>query len=181
MEIFMKRYILLFLCLVYGAYNFGLCTAFFAPNDNLTALLIESIQAEKKSIYAAVYMFTDKKIAQSLIDAQKRGVDVQVVIDQISMSSYGKGKFLQDNGITVFIHKTQEFNQYCTPLMHHKFFVFGFNKNDQSLVWTGSWNCTVRGTKCNDENVLVLDDQSIVQAYLQAFELLKNRILKAAL
>jgi phosphatidylserine/phosphatidylglycerophosphate/cardiolipin synthase-like enzyme len=153
------------------------CKAFFAPIDNLTVLLIERIVAEKKSIYGAVYMLTDKKISQALIDAKKRGVDVQIIIDQISMCSCGKGKFLQEAGVPVFVHRTQEFNPYTMPLMHHKFFVFGCNTDNKALLWTGSWNCTVRGTQHNDENVILVDDLGAIQQYLNMFEQLKKRLL----
>jgi phosphatidylserine/phosphatidylglycerophosphate/cardiolipin synthase-like enzyme len=177
MEIFMKRYVLMLFVFLQTCHIQSYCQAFFAPIDNLTTLLIEKISAEKKSIYGAVYMLTDKKISQALIDAKKRGVDVQIIIDQISMCSCGKGKFLQEAGVPVFVHRTQEFNPYTMPLMHHKFFVFGCNADNKALLWTGSWNCTVRGTQHNDENVILVDDPAAIQHYLVVFEQLKKRLL----
>jgi len=177
MEILIRRYILILLIAMQAGYIQSYCKAFFAPIDNLTALLIERIVAEKKSIYGAMYMLTDKKISQALIDAKKRGVDVQIVIDQISMCSCGKGKFLQEAGVPVFVHRTQEFNPYTMPLMHHKFFVFGCNEENVALLWTGSWNCTVRGTQHNDENVILVDDSVAIQQYLDIFVQLKKRLL----
>src|SRR3990167_5189204 len=88
LEIFMKRHnylLVLFVCLQ-SASIAALCQAFFTPGDDLTALFIDRIATEQKSIHGAMYMFTDKKIAQALIDAKKRGVDVQMIIDQISMT-----------------------------------------------------------------------------------------------
>ena len=177
MEIFMKRYRLGFLLCLQVLNVDALSKAFFAPLDNLTMLFIERVAAERKSIHGAIYMLTDKKIAQSFIDAKKRGVDVQIIIDQASMSSYGKGKLLQENGVPVYVHRTQEFNPYSTPLMHHKFFVFGLNQEDTSFVWTGSWNCTLRGTQHNNENVILLDDQCVVQQYLDSFFSLKDKLM----
>lgn len=173
----MKRYVLIILMVLQPGSIQSYCKAFFAPIDNLTTLLIERIAAEKKSIHGAVYMLTDKKIAQALIDAKKRGIDVQIIIDQISMCSCGKGKFLQEAGVPVFVHRTQEFNPYTMPLMHHKFFVFGCNADNKALLWTGSWNCTVRGTQHNDENVILVDDPVAIQQYLDMFMQLKKRLL----
>jgi phosphatidylserine/phosphatidylglycerophosphate/cardiolipin synthase-like enzyme len=158
-------------------YGLAFCQAFFTPQDDLTSLFIAMVDAEQKSIHGAMYMFTDKKIAQALVNAKKRGVNVQIILDQISMISCGKGKFLQENGVPVFVHRTQEFNPYTMALMHHKFFVFGCNKDKKSLLWTGSWNCTLRATQHNDENVIVLDDELVVKSYLDSFLKLQNKLI----
>ncbi len=175
MEIFIKRRWLLILSLQVS-FVLGVPQVFFTPQDNLTSIFISMIEAEQKSIHGAIYMFTDKKIAQALINAKDRGVDVQIILDQISMSGCGKGRLLQDNGVSIFVHRTEEFHPYTMALMHHKFFIFGLNKDDKSLLWTGSWNCTLRATARNDENVLVLDDQSIIQYYQDYFQKLLSRL-----
>jgi phosphatidylserine/phosphatidylglycerophosphate/cardiolipin synthase-like enzyme len=167
---------LLIILIFQVSYGLALCQAFFTPQDDLTAIFINMIHAEQKSIHGAMYMFTDKKVAQALIDAQKRGVDIQIVIDQISMSSCGKGKFLKENGIAVYIHRTEEYNPYTMALMHHKFFIFGSNQDDKALLWTGSWNCTLRASKHNDENVILLDDLLIIKQYQDCFAMLLHRL-----
>jgi len=178
MEIFMKRHMLkLMLCLQFFNAVHAVPKAFFAPVNNLTTLFLAKIAAEQKSIHGAIYMLTDKKIAQAFVDAKRRGIDVQLIIDQASMGSCGKGKMLQEGGVPVFVHRTQEFNSYTTPLMHNKFFVFGSNEENKSLVWTGSWNCTVRGTLHNNENVILLDDQLVIQQYLDTFFSLKDALI----
>ena len=177
MEIFIKRWYGILFLVMHTSMSLALCQAFFTPQDDLTALCIAMIDAEKKSIHGAVYMFTDKKVAQALINAKKRGVQVEMILDQISMTSCGKGKLLQENGVPVFVHRTEFFNAYTMALMHHKFFVFGCNKDNQSFLWTGSWNCTMRATAHNEENVIVLDDQQIVAQYLANFFRLKDRLL----
>lgn len=75
----------------------------FAPYDKPTTQLIEFIAQSRKSIQAAVYMITDKDIAQALIDAQKRGVDVRIITDPISVGKYGKADMLAENGIQVYL------------------------------------------------------------------------------
>jgi len=158
--------------------NLAWSQAYFTPCDDLRKLCIEYIDAEKKSIHAAIYMFTDKKIAQALINAAKRGVEIVMIFDQISMSGYGKVRLLQEQNITVYIHRTIDFNAYTMALMHHKFFIFGCNKENKPLVWTGSWNCTIRASAYNDENVIVLDDALVIERYENCFNQLRNRLLK---
>lgn len=178
MEIFMKRWCLVTCLMAYGSINLALCQVFFTPQDDLTALCIAMIESERTSIYGAMYMFTDKKVAHALINAKKRGVHVEIILDQISMVGSGKGSLLQEHGIPVIVHRTQAFNPYTMALMHHKFFIFGCNQQHKSLVWTGSWNCTLRATIHNDENVIVLDDESIITRYLETFLRLKTRIMQ---
>jgi cardiolipin hydrolase len=175
-EVFMKRWIVFVMFSLQVSWSLALCQAFFTPQDNITSIFISMIDAETKSIDGAIYMFTDKKIAQAFVNAKNRGVDVQLILDQISMTACGKGKFLQENGVPVFVHRTEGFNPYTMALMHHKFFIFGCNKDQKSLLWTGSWNCTLRGTAHNDENVMVLDDAQMIAGYRGCFTRLQNRL-----
>ena len=177
MEIFIKRFWLIFLLTAYSSLQLAFSQVFFTPGDDITALCIAMIEAEQKSICGAVYMFTDKKIAQAIVNAHQRGVHIQMILDQISMVSCGKGKFLQEHGVPVFVHRTEGFNPYTMALMHHKFFIFGCNKDDKPLLWTGSWNCTLRATQHNDENVIVLDDQQVIGQYQECFTRLQERLL----
>jgi len=159
--------------------SFALCQVYFTPQDNLTSIFVDMINAEKKSIHGAMYMFTDKKVTQALINAKNRGVEILLILDQISMASCGKGKVLQEGGVSVIVHRTESFNPYTMALMHHKFFIFGCNKDDKSLIWTGSWNCTVRGTQYNDENVIVLDDELVIKSYSDCFLKLQNKLTES--
>ncbi len=177
MEIFVKRFCVILFLLLYVSMSLAWCQAFFTPQDDLTSLCVAMIDGEKTSIYGAMYMFTDKKVAQALINAKKRGVHVEMILDQISMISCGKGKLLQENGVPIFVHRTQVSNPYTTALMHHKFFIFGQNKDNKSLLWTGSWNSTLRATTYNDENVIILDDEQVVASYRHNFFTLKERLL----
>lgn len=175
MEIFVKRWLFVIFSLQVSL-SLALCQAFFTPQDDITAIFIRMIHAETKSIHGAMYMFTDKKVAEALINAKKRGVEVQLIFDQISMVGCGKGKLLQEHGVDVCVHRTESFNPYTMALMHHKFFIFGCNKDQKNLLWTGSWNCTLRGTAHNDENVIVLDDQQMIADYRACFDRLKFRL-----
>lgn len=180
MEIFIK---ILFCFLVGTSLQQDLIAradAYFAPHDDIRSLFLHRIESEQKSIYGAVYMFTDQKIAQAFVDAFQRGVDVQIILDQISMGSRaGKGLFLKQHGVPIFIHKTEYYNPYTMPLMHNKFFIFGKNRENSSVLWTGSWNCTLGGSQRNDENVVVLDDGKVIDLFFKNFIRLKTRIKQA--
>ena len=134
----------------------GLCVVYFTPRDNIKKHLLDLIKQERISIDVCLYMLTDKEFAQALLDAYLRGVKVTVVLDQVSMSErFGKGNFLKNNGVTVLVHEATSNNPFLLPIMHHKFFIFGYNDlYKKSLLWTGSFNCTQSASKHNDENVV---------------------------
>ncbi len=119
-------------------------------------------------------MLTDTKIARALIDAKnKRGVDVQVVTDKVSVEGeYGKINLLKENGIDVFVFNSPVKNDKIkNELMHNKFALI------DNKVWTGSFNWTVSADRRNQENVIYLDDVNVCKKYEQQFGLLKKRCL----
>ena len=147
----------------------------FSPDDKPTTRLLECIKNTQRRIYAAVYMLTDKTIAEALIDAKKkRNIDIQIVIDKISYDSiYGKGKMLHESGLTLFVFdppktttKTRAWG--AGPIMHHKFALF------DNILWTGSFNWTVAANRANQENVIITDDYEACRNYEGCFERLKK-------
>jgi phosphatidylserine/phosphatidylglycerophosphate/cardiolipin synthase-like enzyme len=147
--------------------------ALFSPEDKITSHLISHIKTAKSHIYAAVYFITDKKIADALIDAKKqRNLDVQIVTDQVSIiDTFGKGQYLRQNGIDLFIYKPQSNQKKRPPLMHNKFAII------DNKIWTGSFNWTVSANRRNQENVLLSDDPNLLERYIKQFEILKKRCI----
>ena len=143
----------------------------FSPDDKPRDYLVRYLSNAKKRIYAAIYMLTDKRIAQALIDAKDRKVDVQIITDKISWHSrFGKIKHIVENGITAFVFKT--YQSAWAPIMHNKFAVI-----DNSL-WTGSFNWTVAASTKNQENVVLTNEKEVVERFLAHFEKLKKRCEK---
>lgn len=156
-------------------YLFCQTEVLFSPTDKPTKRLLELIRTSKKRIHAAVYMITDKTIADALIEAKvKRGVDVQIITDKITYeSSFGKGKRLLEQGIPLFIYNNPPpkgnrfFNN--SPIMHHKFALF-----DETILWTGSFNWTASANRSNQENVVITDDKGVYARFQDCFEQLKT-------
>ena len=151
--------------------------ALFSPDNNPTDLLIDLIDAEKKQILVAIFTLTDKNIAQALIDARKRGVRIEIVADPgyLRPETYSKIDFLAESGINIFTFNTFP----CKPkgycLMHNKFAIFSKNILGKALLWTGSFNWTRSANTSNQENIIVLDDIEIIEAFTKQFEVLKKR------
>lgn len=149
-----------------------LISSFFSPDFNLKKLVLALINAEQEFIHAALYRLTDEELAYALIEAHKRGVDIELIVDTSSVyDKYGKVNQLLNEGVPVYVYPSSFFT-----IFHHKFFLFSKNMENRMLLWTGSANATAAGMTRNEENVLILDDAVIITRYCQQFERLKQRL-----
>lgn len=112
---------------------------------NAEELVIETIGTARQSIRLAAYAFSSKPIARALLEAKRRGVDVQAVLDKSNLTErFGSAQFLANTGIPVRIN-----SEYA--VMHDKFMVI-----DSHTVQTGSFNYTSAAAKANAENAMVV-------------------------
>ncbi len=150
---------------------------FFSPDQDVQHALLELIREEMVSIKMAIYTFTDYEIAQALVDAHKRGVDVQVVIDPSQgKDRYSKIGMLFDVGIPVYFYNPDYIDDKRSNLMHNKFMVFGGNgKKRVRRVWTGSYNFTAAARTRNQENAVLMSGLvDVFNNFVSQFECLKT-------
>lgn len=151
------------------------CSALFAPDQKIGKKLKSLIDHEHETICVAAYMITDKRIAQALIAAHKRGVRVEVVVDPGCVQDRSnKIGMLYEAGITVYVYVAKS-KGLIRSLMHDKFVLFGNNIYHRSIVWTGSANFTCKADEVNQENIVVLDDHLVYKRFVEQFGLLKQR------
>ena len=136
----------------------------FSPNQGSLPLVIKAINSAQKSIHVAAYSFTSKPIAEALLAAKRRGVDVKVVADQKSNSGkYSATTYLINNNVPVKLDDNY-------PIFHHKFIVI-----DGKTLETGSFNYSEAAASKNAENVLVLwNVPQIAASYDQEWSQLWN-------
>ncbi|MCC6259411.1 MAG: hypothetical protein IT311_01010 [Anaerolineales bacterium] len=126
--------------------------------------IIHLIDAAQSSIHIASFEFNLTPVAQALINAKNRGVDVKWMADDKNGLNYdtqpGRGQFamLAQAGIELK-------DDGRTSLMHNKFWIF-----DQEIVWTGSTNITVNGIFKQNNNVLVIRSRDIAYIYEREFQ-----------
>ncbi len=151
--------------------------SYFSPEDDLRSLLISLIDAEQQQILFAIYTFTEKNIAQALIRATNRGVQVQGVVDRsYGHSRYSKVGMLANAQVPISVYQTSA-NERQAGLMHNKFMIFSKNIAGKSLLWTGSYNFTNRASCKNQENALILDNPHIIRQFEQYFARLQSHSL----
>lgn len=116
----------------------------------------------KKSVLVQAYQFTSKPIAQSLIRAKKRGIDIRVILDESQVSS----KYSVINEL--FRQKIPIYIDYKPAIAHNKIIIV-----DDSKVITGSFNFTYAAESRNTENLLIImGDPLLVEQYVENW---KNR------
>jgi phosphatidylserine/phosphatidylglycerophosphate/cardiolipin synthase-like enzyme len=117
----------------------------------------------------AVYAFTNEELASALVQAKKRGVVVQVVLDrefdaanEKSQSKFIEGQKIPLRRLSGLKSKAYEKD---AGLMHQKFAVI-----DRHMVLTGSYNWTHSADSFNDENLLLFRDAGpLAEEYRRAF------------
>src|SRR4051812_1673844 len=55
---------------------------YFSPAGGCTEAVVSSLNQAKSNVFVQAYSFTSAPIAKALVDAAKRGVKVQVILDK---------------------------------------------------------------------------------------------------
>lgn len=137
--------------------------ACFGPCENCSLRLRMLIAESSSSLDVCVFTITDNALAEALLAAHGRGLNVRVITDDLTSLDPGSDVFrLRDAGVAVRFDGRPEH-------MHHKFAVF-----DRRLLVTGSYNWTRTAARHNHENILITDQKPLVSAFLGEFERLWN-------
>lgn len=127
----------------------------FTPGGCTDAIIQELDKAQKAALVQA-YSFTSAPIAKALLNAHKRGVKVEVILDKSQKKEkYSSAGFLAHAGIKTLIDSAH-------PIAHNKIMVI-----DGETVITGSFNFTKQAEEKNTENLLVIRDKALAERYIQ--------------
>ena len=118
---------------------------YFSPNKYvINTVILPEIEKAQEYIYLSMFLITNNKIVQSLIDAHNRGVEIKLIIDaHHALQAYSKHEQLRQAGIKVKVEN-------WAGKMHAKTVII-----DDKTIISGSANWTYSAFKYNDENLLV--------------------------
>jgi phosphatidylserine/phosphatidylglycerophosphate/cardiolipin synthase-like enzyme len=135
-------------------------SVYFSPNGGCTDAIIREIDGASLSVLVQAYSFTSAPIAQAILEAHKRGVDVTVVMDSSQRTAkYSSATFFRNQGVPVYIDDRH-------AIAHNKIILI-----DGKTIITGSFNFSQAAENRNAENLLVIDDKpGLVRAYRQNFD-----------
>jgi phosphatidylserine/phosphatidylglycerophosphate/cardiolipin synthase-like enzyme len=131
----------------------------FSPHGGCTEAVVRELNKAHSTIYMQAYSFTSKPIAEAMVNARKRGVKVQAIVDKSQRKEqYTEADFLAHSGITTYIDAQH-------AIAHNKIMII-----DERVVITGSFNFTTAAEKSNAENLLVITDKATAGKYLHNWQ-----------
>ena len=119
--------------------------------------LVKCIDGAKVSVDVALLKLNLWSVRDALIDANRRGISVRVVIDSDHMDEK-EIQELTETGIPVLGDQRER-------LMHHKFVVV-----DRNDVWTGSMNLTLSDVYRNNNNLIHITSPDLAKNFTTEFE-----------
>ncbi|MEO0138888.1 MAG: phospholipase D-like domain-containing protein [candidate division WOR-3 bacterium] len=129
---------------------------FFTREDTVLNVIVGLINSSRKTLQIAIYEIDHPDIVRAIIEAKKRGVKVEMVMDD-RMKKEWAAKKLEKEGIPIVFDNRE-------PYMHNKFAVI-----DSQLILTGSTNFKESEIYRNDNNLVVINSRLIAENYLREF------------
>jgi len=155
--------------------------------ESVNGLIAYFLKRSKQSVYSALFVFSDQKIADVLQDLSSRGNSVSVLIEPKFAYRY-YSEMLDLLGVQIRNTRCQfepDNNPWSVPInqagiprlnsgdvLHHKFAVL-----DNRTVIVGSQNWSEAANHSNDETLMVIEDDNLAQTYSNEFFRLKRNAL----
>lgn len=140
----------------------GTMQVLFTPEDNAADQIVQAIEHAQKQVLVQTFSFTSREIAQALISAKQRGVDVRVITDAVQIRRMERSKVptIAAGGVPVFVDSLHD-------SAHNKVMVIDAG-SATPVVITGSFNFTHAAQFKNAENLLIFrGNRELTTAYLE--------------
>ncbi len=132
---------------------------YFSPGGGCTDAINKALSQAKEEVLVQASSFTSAPIAQALLDAHKRGVGVQVILDKGQKTQkYSSATFLNNSPIPTFIDDNH-------AKADNKIIII-----DREIVITGSFDFTKASEEKNAENLLIIKDKGLAKVYVENWE-----------
>jgi phosphatidylserine/phosphatidylglycerophosphate/cardiolipin synthase-like enzyme len=136
---------------------------YFAPKDAVADKIAHHLSQSQQSIHFMAFSFTNDAIGNAMLARATAGVSVAGVFEktgsETQYSEYGKMRQAK-------LDVLQDGSPY---VMHHKVIII-----DGRKVIFGSFNFSNNADKDNDENLLIVDDPALAQAFEAEFQRMRE-------
>ena len=135
----------------------------FTPEQDAAGLIISAVNKARRQILVQAFSFTHQGIAQALIAAHHRGVDVRLIADQEQTETIERGQIpvIAAAGVPVWLDGEHQ-------SAHNKVMVIDADSSNNAdvVVVTGSYNFTNATQYKNAENLLLIRaNRPLAEAY----------------
>ena len=151
-----------------GAVVSPLREAYFSP-FMVSDLLKNFIAQERVGIEAAYFRFTLYPVAQAMVERKKAvPLKIDITVDKGYRKDYCEAlALLKSNEVLVCSNKDNK-------IMHHKFIIFEKNKDDKSIVVSGSYNPTGIAEQNSWENACIISEPHIIDKFKAEYNCIKQ-------
>ena len=133
---------------------------YFSPEDGVAAHILALIQGAQESIYFMAYSFTSNDLGDALRQRFADGLTVAGVMDDGQVTSN------QGTEYDPFKQAGMDVRRDGNPgLMHHKVIII-----DRKIVITGSYNFSASAETNNDENVVIIHNETVAAQFMAEFQ-----------
>lgn len=134
-------------------------SVYFSPGEDCLSALLGIILGATQRLDICVFTISDNRLRDALLNADKRGVAIRIITDNDKTEDQGSDvEDLIRAGLAVRMDETRHH-------MHHKFAIA-----DRKQLATGSFNWTRSASKFNHENILIMNDETVVVQFEQEFD-----------
>lgn len=147
----------------------------FTPGDDAGALVVNAIRQARRQVLMQTYSFTHKDIAEALVAAKRRGIEVSVIADRRQAETLQTSlvAWLVEQGVPVWIDGDH-------AAAHNKVMVVDA-ETPQAVLITGSFNFTHAAQYRNAENLMLLRGNPLLaQAYAANWQRHRTHSLRLA-
>lgn len=139
--------------------NNTVAKVYFSPDGGALKAITRQIDQATREILVQSYLFTSKPIQTALINACKRGVHVEIMLDKNEQKErkYVSAKAFKSGGAIVWLDGRHA----CS---HNKIIII-----DRETVVTGSFNFTYAAERKNAENLLIIPSTDLAGLYTENF------------
>lgn len=142
----------------------------FSPEGNCLPIILNLINNAKTEILFQSYSFTSKNIANALMKAHHRGVNVKILFDRSQLTArYSQIHKLRETGIDCLVDPVPR-------IAHNKIMII-----DKDIVLTGSYNWTNTAETRNAENLLLIKNRPTAEIYERKWKMRYQRAKKRRL
>jgi phosphatidylserine/phosphatidylglycerophosphate/cardiolipin synthase-like enzyme len=139
---------------------------YFSPSDGVNNQIVNNINSATVDLYCGMFTFTETTDANDIVTRKNAGVFAAAILDNYSSGSSSPYTTILPNGLgTNFVGYVAS-----NTLYHNKYLIVNPSAPcDDPRVLTGSHNWTSSADTKNDENTVVVHNDTIANMYLQSF------------
>jgi hypothetical protein len=139
---------------------------YFSPSDGVNNEIVSTISTATVDLYCGMFTFTETTDATDIVNRKTAGAKAYVILDKYSSGSYTPYTSTFPTGLGSDFTGFNSSNY----LYHNKYLIVNPSAPcSDPKVLTGSHNWTSSADTENDENTVIIHNDTIANIYLQAF------------